>query len=296
MVDGSRPELGPATSFSVGGPAGELATPSWLSHAARKPTHITPVCPAPYQGVSRWRLNFRSFILETRKEVPNMKRRLIVVGTAVLTMTLMAVVPANAGSSVTDSGLLLTGTDAAYATGTLSIDECHGLDVFVGYVEADRLLSPLGSGQPFFHTDLEASLRVYEIAEIEGCGSDELILSGVRGITDSDQVEMVTLESAFVHDFQLTVEGVEASVPVVAGLTINLDWAGDDNIRTETFQSKGDHSAHRTVGAAVSGTVTINTVTGGGELAGLLAGTVVSGSDLQDAQITHYQQILIDLP
>lgn len=69
---------------------------------------------------------------------------------------------------------------------------------------------------------------------------------------------MVTLESASLHDFQLTVESVEGSEPVTAVVTINVDWTGADDIRTETFHGRGDHSAHRTVDATVSGTITID--------------------------------------
>jgi len=197
-------------------------------------------------------------------------------------------------------GLLLIGTDAAYARFVAPVDDCHGLELFVGYVQADGLKSPIGAGRPMVHSDVEALLSVYENAETEGCGTNTLHLSGVRGLTESDHVEMVTLESATLDGFELTVTGVEGQEPVTVVLTLDLTWTGDGAVYTETTHGTGDHSAHRTVAAAVAGTLTIESVAGGGELATALSAVAGQGPVAELTQtegvITHYQQIIINLP
>lgn len=197
-------------------------------------------------------------------------------------------------------GFLLIGTDAAYARFVAPVDECHGLELFVGYVQADGLKNPIGGGRPMFHSDVEAVLSVYENAETEGCGTNALQLSGVRGLTESDHVEIVTLESATLDGFELTITGVEGQDPVTVVLTLDLTWTGDGAVYTETTHSHGDHSAHRTVAAAVAGTLTIESVAGGGDLATALSALAgqgpVAGLTQTEGVITHYQQIIINLP
>lgn len=206
---------------------------------------------------------------------------------------------ASAQSAVTD-GLLLTGTDAAYARFVAPVDDCHSLELFVGYVKADRLQSPIGDGRPHFHSDVEAQLSVYENAGAEGCGTDALHLSGVRGLTESDQVEMVTLGSATLDGFELTVTGVEGDDEATVVVTLDLVWTGYGTVWTETSHGTGNHSAHRTVAATVDATLTIDSVTGGGELATALS--VLAGQDpvaaLEQTEgvITHYQEIMINVP
>jgi hypothetical protein len=205
---------------------------------------------------------------------------------------------ATAQTSVTD-GFLLTGTDAAYTRFVAQVDECHSLDLFVGYVDAERLLNPLGSGRPQHHSDVEAVLTVSEHAETEGCGSDVLQLTGVRGVTEADQAEIVTLETASLDDFALTVDGFEGEEAVSVALTLSVSWTGDGDVFTETLHSPGDHTAHRTVAAAVDATVTIDSVTGGGELASALsaiAGSPISGLEQTEGVITRFQQIIINVP
>lgn len=205
---------------------------------------------------------------------------------------------ANVRAAVPD-GLLLIGTDAAYARFTAPVDDCHGLDLFVGYVQADGLKSPIGGGRPMFHSDVEALLSVYENAETEGCGTNALQLSGVRGLTDSDHVEIVTLESATLDGFELTVTGAEGQDPVTVVLALDLTWTGDGAVYTETIHGRGDHSAHRTVAAAVAGTLTIESVAGGGEVATALSALAgegpVAGLDQTEGVITHYQQVIINV-
>jgi hypothetical protein len=236
-------------------------------------------------------------------EVPKLKRRPLGLVTVLLAPVLAlagTVGSASASSTVTD-GLLLLGTDAAYARFVGPIDDCHGLELFVGYVQADGLKSPISGGQPTFHSDVEAILSVFENAETEGCGSDSLQLSGVRGLTASDQVEIVTLKSATLDGFELTVTGDEGGNEVTVVLILDVTWTGDGPVFTEVTSGGGDHSAHRTVAATVSGTITIESVSGGGELATVLASgpdeySTVAGLDETEGRITHYQQIIINLP
>lgn len=206
---------------------------------------------------------------------------------------------ANARSAVTD-GLHLIGTDAAYVRFAAPLDACHGLDLFVGYVQADGLQSPIGDGRPQLHSDVDAFMTVYQNADTEGCGSSQLHLMGGRGVIDSDQVEIVTLESATLDGFELTLTGVEGNAAVTVVLILDLAWTPEGGVYTATTHGRGDHSAHRTVAATVSGTVTIESVDGDGALAtalSALAGQVPVAELVQtEGVITHYQQIIINIP
>jgi hypothetical protein len=205
---------------------------------------------------------------------------------------------ATAASGVAQ-GFLLTGTDAAYARFVAPVDECHGLDLFVGYVQADRLVSPLGDGRPHFHSDIEAQLSVSENSETEACGTDVLHLAGVRGLTDGDQVQIVTLEMATLDGFALTLRGIEDDDPVTVVLTLDLAWTVSGGVFSETTHAPGSHSAHRTVAAAIDGTISIDSVSGGGESAAALStlvGQAVGGLDQTEGSITHYQEISIAVP
>lgn len=204
-----------------------------------------------------------------------------------------------ARSEVTD-GLHLIGTDAAYVRFVAPVDACHGFDLFVGYVQADGLQSPIGDGRPHFHSDVDAFLTVFENAETEGCGSDQLHLTGGRPVIASDQVEIVMLESATVDGFALTLTGVEGDDAATVVLDLDLAWTPDGGVFTETTHGPGDHSAHRTVAATVSGTVAIESVDGNGALATALSALAGQGpvAELEQTEgvITHYQQIIINLP
>jgi hypothetical protein len=206
---------------------------------------------------------------------------------------------ASARSAVTD-GLHLIGTDAAYVRFVAPVDACHGFDLFVGYVQADGLQSPIGDGRPHFHSDVDAFLTVSENAETEGCGSDQLHLMGGSGPIGSQQVEIVALESAILDGFEMTVTGVEGDDPVTVVMILDFIWTGDGDVFTETTHGDGDHSAHRTVAATVSGTLTIESVDGDGPLATALSALAGQGpvADLEQTEgvITHYQQIIIDIP
>jgi len=202
-------------------------------------------------------------------------------------------------SAVTD-GLHLIGTDAAYVRFVAPVDTCHGFDLFVGYVEADGLQSPIGDGQPDVHSDVDAFMTVSQNAETEGCGSDQLHLMGGRPITDSDEVEIVTLESATLDGFELTLTGLEGDDAATVVLTLDLVWTPEGGVYTETTHGPGDHSAHRTVEATVSGTVTIESVDGDGALATALSGLAGQGpvAELEQTEgvITRYQQIILNIP
>ena len=206
---------------------------------------------------------------------------------------------ASARSPVTD-GLHLIGTDAAYVRFAAPVDACHGLDLFVGYVQADGLQSPIGDGRPHFHSDVDAFMTVYQNAETEGCGSGQLHLMGGRGVIDSDQVEIVTLESATLDGFELTLTGVEGDDAATVVLILDLAWTPEGGVYTATTHGRGDHSAHRTEAATVSGTVTIESVDGDGALATALSALAGQGPvaelDQTEGVITHYQQIIINIP
>jgi hypothetical protein len=224
-------------------------------------------------------------------------RRFALMTAAALALTTST---ASAHPSVVTGGFVLTGTDAAYANFLAPVDACHTLDLFVGYVAADRLLNPLGSGAPFVHSDVDVTLRIYENAETEGCGSADLHLAGGEQAS-TGQVEMVMLESATLDGFELEVTGVEGGVPVTVMLTLDLEWTGDGDIFTETFHEPGTVSANRTVLASVDATVTIDSVDGGGELAAALADgpdVYSTGDGLEQTRgvITHGQGIVINLP
>ena len=206
---------------------------------------------------------------------------------------------ASAQSAVTD-GLHLIGTDAAYVRFVAPVDACHGFDLFVGYVQADGLQSPIGDGRPHFHSDVDAFMTVSQNAETEGCGSDQLHLMGGRPVIDSDQAEIVQLESATLDGFELTLTGVEGDDAATVVLNLDLAWTAEGGVYTETTHGPGDHSAHRTVDATVSGTVTIESVGGDGALATALSALAGQGpvAELEQTEgvITHYQQIIINIP
>jgi hypothetical protein len=206
---------------------------------------------------------------------------------------------ASARSTVTD-GFHLIGTDAAYVRFVGPVDACHGFDLFVGYVQADGLQSPIGDGRPHFHTDVDAFLTVTENAETEGCGSDQLNLMGGRPVIDSDQVEIVALESATMDGFELTVTGVEGDDAVTVVMTLDFAWTAEGDVFTETNHGPGDHSAHRTVAATVSGNLMIESVGGDGALATALSALAGQGPvtelDQTEGAITHYQQVIVNIP
>lgn len=224
--------------------------------------------------------------------------RLIVALATALIVAGTAGIP-SARSAVTD-GFHLIGTDAAYVRFVAPIDACHYFDLFVGYVQADGLQSPIGDGRPHFHSDVDAFMTVNQNTETEGCGSDQLHLMGGRGVTDSDQVEIAKLESATVDGFELTLTGVEGDDTATVVLTLDLAWTPEGRVYTETTHGPGDHSAHRTVAATVSGTVTIESVDGDGPLATALSALAGQGPVAELVQtegvITHYQQIIINIP
>jgi len=224
--------------------------------------------------------------------------RMIVLYVTVLALSASAGA-ANVRAAAPD-GLLLIGTDAAYVRFVAPVDACHGFDLFVGYVQADGLQSPIGDGRPHFHSDVDAFMTVNQNAETEGCGSDQLHLMGGRPVIDSDQVEIVKLESATVDGFELTLTGVEGDDAVTVVLILDLAWTPVGGVYTETTHGPGDHSAHRTVDATISGTVTIESVDGDGAIATALSALAGQGPVAELTQtegvITHYQQIIINLP
>ena len=201
-------------------------------------------------------------------------------------------------ASPTD-GLLLIGTDAAYARLVGPIDACHGLELWVGYVRADGLKSPINDGKPRFHTDVDTILSVFENADVEGCGSESLQLAGGRGIDAGDQVLIVELTSASLDGFQLTIQGVEGESDVTATFTMNVDWSAAGSVYTQTSHDPGQYTAHRTVDATVDATISVDDVTGGGDLASALASLIGAGPvglDQTEGQLTHYWEIQVKTP
>jgi hypothetical protein len=196
-------------------------------------------------------------------------------------------------------GLLLIGTDAAYARFVAPIDECHSLDFFVGYVQADGLKSPLDDRAPRFHTDVEAQLTIFESGEVGGCGGDLLNLTGVRGIDEGDPVSVVSLSSATLDGYQLTVGGFDGDAEVSAVIVLDVAWSAVGDTYTQTQHVRGNVSTHRTVDAATDATMTVDTVIGGGDISvalALLAGDGPISLEQTEASLTNYQEIQLDLP
>lgn len=196
-------------------------------------------------------------------------------------------------------GLLLIGTDAAYARFVAPIDECHGLELFVGYVQADGLKAPLDDRAPRFHTDVEAQLTIFESAEIEGCATDSLQLAGVRGIDDGDTVSIVTLSSATLDGYQLTVGGFDGDAEVNAVIVLDVAWSAVGDPYTQINHVRGNVSTHRTVDAATDATMTVESMTGGGDLSAalaLLAGAGPISLEQTEASLTNYREIQLKLP
>ncbi len=237
------------------------------------------------------------------KEGVMSRHRILVLAMAATLMSTLGGGVAGAQSTVTE-GLLLVGANGAYVQFDAPVDDCHGLTLSVGFVEADGLKSPLGAGRPSFHSDVGVDLTVYEYAGIPECGSDSLHLSGVQGIYDPSKVSFVTLESASLHGFQLLVSGSEDGNDVNAFLTLDLDWTAFGDIFTEIIRDpayQGSHSAHRSVDATVAGTVTVHGVSGGGDLTFALYEAYAGEGQIilpepTYGQLTHYQEIQVNLP
>ena len=106
---------------------------------------------------------------------------------AIAVMTLGYVNPASAAPP---GGFKLTGTDAAYAD--WFNEEISGCDVnlFVGFVETDKLQMPLGS-KPRPHSDVNADLAVT-------CGANHWNLAGVTDAGACSSLSMDSLASASV--------------------------------------------------------------------------------------------------
>ena len=221
---------------------------------------------------------------------------------AVLTSTMGAGV-AGAASSVTE-GLLLTGTDAAHARFIAPVDSCHTLELAVGYVQADRLQSPLGSGQPNYHSDVGADVSVYTDSGNPECGDETLRLSGVAGIDDPSKVNIESLQSASIEDFTFTLTDGDPDFPVAVTLTFDLYWAAQGRAGTEIGRdpaNPGSHSAHRRVDATVTGTVVVESIEGPGGIASALDAAfeepeLISGLVQTEGFLTRYQEIQVNLP
>lgn len=164
---------------------------------------------------------------------------------------------------------------------------------------ADRLQNPLGSGRPHFHSDVDSILTVFENAEEKGCGSDSLRLSGTGGITETDQVGIVPLQSASLDGFGMVVEGVESEISVVVSLTSDLDWSAFGNVPTEVNNERGSHSANHSLQATVEASVLINSVTGAEDLATALSAlqrNTINGLGQTEGRILHGQGGSLSLP
>jgi hypothetical protein len=216
--------------------------------------------------------------------------RILVLVVAAVLAPAMSVGVAGAHSPVTE-GLLLV-TDAAYAQFVGPVDDCHGMQLFVGYLDATAVKGDLSSGRPDSTSWVDVELTVFENIEDPGCGSDILHLVGSVGTENADAAQIVSLESASLDGLWITLEGEEED-PVFVELTVDLRWSANGDIITE--------GESRRVDADVSGTVSIDRVSGGGDIADALAslaGSALSTADLEQtwAHITKFQEIQLNSP
>ena len=170
-------------------------------------------------------------------------------------------------------GFLLTQTDAAYVDwGPDAQDGCTGVSIFVGFVEGTLQL-PRGSRPNPDHSDIQVILDF-------DCGSS-VTLEGVAQAADCATHDMDKLMSASVTCVVILDMG-GAGIATITGLA----WTAVGPIFTTTNHSPGNHSAHRTRTADISGAVSIavtNPVTNTFGFAG--------STDLNDARITHFNEI-----
>jgi hypothetical protein len=193
--------------------------------------------------------------------------------------------PATAHPDFLDEAFLLTGTDAAIASFEEVVDSCYTVTLEVFFVQAKNLQSPLGSGKPRFHSDVETFVNVFYDCEGQ---QDQLALFGGTGVGPDDQVSIERLESAALQDFQVLVTGDGVSATV----EFDLEWTGLDN-QFIVQEHDGGHLAGRRETAAVSGTVEISVLTGTGGLVDALAAADIDSNDVVAADLTVYQEIVI---
>lgn len=207
-----------------------------------------------------------------------MSRKRSLLFTAVVAATLTIATGLPAGAQPPTEGFLLSQTDAAYAEWPVSLTGCTTGNLFVGFVDADRLQQPLGSRPRTDHADVQAILT---------CQGGPVLEKTVQA-TDCGPAQIVELDSAsVVCTFEIDNGGPTAEV------AINLQWEADGDTFTETVQNPGMRAAHRTRLANLCGGVTI-TGTGGG-LSG--SQSLDNSNKLADAtRITHYQEIQIGSP
>ena len=203
-------------------------------------------------------------------------------------MTLGCVNPASAVPP--PGGFLLTEADAAYADW---IDESVGgtckADLFVGFVEAKGLNSPLASKPIRPHSDLQVILTVSSCA-----GGGSVSLMGVKTVPATLCIPVMdSLVSATVNgancNFTISGDGATATATIN-----NLVWTTTGDIVTETFHSPGNHSAHRTRTATLAGSVTIQFSVA--TPAGLTNPFTLQGTSADDVRMTHDQEIQLFLP
>jgi hypothetical protein len=198
---------------------------------------------------------------------------------AIAVMTLGYVNPASAAPP---GGFKLTGTDAAYADWlNEDVDGCSA-NLFVGFVETDKFQQPLGS-KPRPHSDVNADLAV-------DCPLNSWNLAGVTSAGDCGSLSMDSLVSASVS-CDVTISEPGGAVAIV---TINgLSWTAEGPVFTWTSHGRGIHATHRTRTATVTGYVTIAFAVTLADFPGLVE---FDAADVDDARITHYNEIQIALP
>lgn len=192
-----------------------------------------------------------------------MRRVSIVATLSVLLVVLMAgALPAGADSS---RGFVLVGSSGAHADlfGSFNEDATENhIEVAVGYVEAD-LLRYFDGEMVRPHTDVDARLCVYT----DWCGSESsMLLEGTKNLPWDGDAEMLPLEAATLDGFRMTVvaDGVEVA------LLIDLSWEGFGDWWLETHHTPESHSVGKFRAANLSGTITIESVTGDTPLVALV--------------------------
>ena len=188
---------------------------------------------------------------------------------AIAVMTLGYVNTASAAPP--PGGFLLTQADAAYVGwGPVAQDGCTGVSIFVGFVEGTLQL-PRGSRPNPDHADIQVFLDF-------DCGAGPVILEGLAQAVDCTTT-MDKLVSASVDCVVIIDTGGTGVITIT-----DLEWDAVGPIFTTTNHSPGNHSAHRTTPAPVSGTIVIGVATPVSKTFGF------SGPG-NDDRMTHYNEI-----
>lgn len=160
-------------------------------------------------------------------------------------------------------GFVMTGADGAYV-----VFEQDGCQVNVDYVYADMV-------RYFFDRQIVRPHSDVEVRLAGTCGDLATPMKGVTPAMGDPDAVFVTLESAVLDGFEVTVEDADGATHTAV---VELRWEGVGDTWTETTHTATTHFAGRFRFAAVTGTVTV------GDL-------VVDETDISESPfIVHYNE------